>query len=216
MPKLRVLLADDHRIILDGLCSLLQSEPLQLRTAENGREALAVAEDWQPDIAVLDIGMPQLNGIDAARQIRKAAPRTRVIFLTMHADVSYVQEAFRAGACGYLVKRSAGSELRTAIREVAAGRSYISPQIADRVLKPLVKPGEIGAGADLTSRQREVLQLIAEGKANKEIANILYISVKTVEYHKSLIMSKLDLHSTAELTQYAIRLGLIDLDRADS
>lgn len=210
MNRLRLLLADDHKLVLDGISKLLEDEPFTIDTVEDGRQVLAVAEELQPDIIVLDISMPFLNGIDAARRLRKIVPRAKILFLTMHADQEYVREALRAGASGYLLKRSAASELVVALHEVAQGRAYISPQIAGAVLNDLRKPPVEQERAKLTPRQREALQLVAEGHSNKEIAGILGVSVKTVEYHKSCVMKALSLRTTAELTQYAIRHGLID------
>ncbi len=210
MKQLRLLLADDHRLLLDGICKLLEDEPYRVNAVEDGQALLAEAERLQPDIVVLDISMPLLNGIDTARRLRKIAPRTKIIFLTMHADQTYVREAFRAGAMGYLLKRSAASELRVAIREVAMGRAYVSPRVTKTLLDFMDEPTRSAMeGGDLTTRQREVLQLIAEGRTNKEIASVMNISVKTVEFHKSRVMKELGLYTTAELTVYAIRHGLI-------
>jgi len=209
MNRLRLLLADDHKLVLDGIRRLLENEPYRIDTVEDGQAVLRAAEQLQPDIIVLDISMPSLNGIDAARRLRKIVPRARILFLTMHADQEYLREAVRAGASGYLLKRSAASELVTALREVARGRAYISPEVSGSVLGALAKPSAIEERSGLTPRQREVLQLVAEGKSNKEIAAILDISPKTVEFHKTKLMDALSLHTTAELTQYAIRHGLI-------
>ena len=210
MTPQRLLLADDHRLVLDGICKLLENEPFTLHTVEDGRAVLAAAEQLRPDIILLDISMPHLNGIDAARRLKKIVPGAKIIFLTMHADQEYVREAIRAGASGYLLKRSAASELLTALREVSQGKSFISPQVTGALLDALERPQPKKRKHTLTQRQREVLQLVAEGHSNKEIADILDLSVKTVEYHKASLMKGLSLRSTAELTLYAIRHGLID------
>jgi len=161
----------------------------------------------------MDISMPSLNGIDAARQLRKCLPDTKIIFVTMHAEPAYVTEAFRAGASGYLLKRSAASELVNAVHEVLKGRCYVTPLVAQGVLSSALRTtaGPEADPARLSSRQREILQLVAEGHTSKEIAGVLNVSVKTVEYHKARLMERLGLHSTAELTRYAIRHGLISL-----
>jgi DNA-binding NarL/FixJ family response regulator len=213
----RVLLADDHTLVLEGLRRLLESEFELLDSVEDGRALLEAAPRLQPDVILLDISMPLLNGIDAARQLRGRLPRVKLIFLTMHAEAEYVVEAFRAGASGYLLKRSAASELISAIRQVLRGQRYVTPLVTGalreagaRRTRTIRRPD---APAEpvvlLTPRQREVLQLVAEGRATKEIASILNISSKTVEFHKSRIMEALSLHSTAELTRYAIRAGIL-------
>lgn len=213
MPRPRVLLADDHSIMIAGVRRILEGEVELVGFAKDGRELVNAALKLKPDIALVDIGMPVLNGIDAARQIKKALPGTRIIFLTMHAEKDYVIEAMKTGAQGYLLKSSAEEELLTAIREVAAGRSYITPLIPKAVLESL-RPDVRESGAptsELSVRQREVLQLIAEGHSAKQIAEVLHVSVKTAEYHKYKIMRKLGLHTTAELTKYAMQKGLITL-----
>jgi DNA-binding NarL/FixJ family response regulator len=170
-----------------------------------------MAQELQPDIVTLDISMPQLNGVDAARKLKKILPRTKLIFVTMHADPAYVNEAFKAGASGYLLKRSAGSELLQAIQSVMGGQCYVTPLVAKGLVKSVITGGRPAVSKDepLTARQREVLQLVAEGMTVKEIASTLNISPKTVEFHKSHIMTQLDLHTTAELTKYALVHGLI-------
>jgi DNA-binding NarL/FixJ family response regulator len=211
MKKPRLLLADDHTLVLEGLKKILETDFEPVGSAENGRDVLRLAEELKPDVVLLDISMPQLNGIDACKQLIKSTPQAKVIFVTMHADADYVAEAFRAGASGYLLKRSAASELVNAIHEVLKGRCYVTPLVTREALGPL-----LGGAADtrklsstLTSRQREVLQLVAEGRAVKEIATLLVISAKTVEFHKCALMERLDIHTTAELTRYAIEHGLI-------
>jgi DNA-binding NarL/FixJ family response regulator len=211
MSKPRVLLADDHTLVLDGFRKLLDEHCEIVGTAENGRALLEAAERHRPDIITLDISMPHLNGIDAARRLRKITPHTKLIFVTMHADQAYISEAFKSGASGYLLKRSAGSELVQAIQAVMNGNYYVTSLIA----KNLVNSALVGGRAPLvqrdtlTVRQREVLQLVAEGRTIKEIATVLNISPKTVEFHKSQLMEQLDLHTTAELTKYALTHGLI-------
>ena len=213
MKKPRLLLADDHTLVLEGLKKILEDEFEPVGSAENGRELLQLAEDLKPDVVLVDISMPQLNGIDACKQLVKTAPQAKVIFVTMHADADYVAEAFRAGASGYLLKRSAASELVTAIHEVLKGRCYVTPLVTREALSPLLGTGQDNRKLSslLTSRQREVLQLVAEGRSVKEIVNILEISAKTVEFHKCALMERLGIHTTAELTRYAIEHGLIAL-----
>jgi len=215
MNRPRILMADDHAIVLAGLRKLVETEGEVVGMVEDGRALVEAAQQLRPDIVLLDISMPLLNGLDAARQISKLVPESKLIFLTMHATPTYATEAFKAGASGYLIKRSAAVELKQAIQAVMRGQHYMTPLITKDVLaatlqspdgqfnKPLV--------TSLTQRQREVLQLVAEGKGTKAIASILNISVKTVEFHKFRIMSELDLHSTAELVKYAIGEGLVSV-----
>jgi DNA-binding NarL/FixJ family response regulator len=202
MRRPRLLLADDHALVLEGLQRLLEPEFELAGAVEDGRALLAAARRLQPDVILLDISMPLLNGIDAARQLRTIAPRAKIIFVTMHADAVYAAEAVRAGAAGYVVKRAAASELVNAIREVLRGRTYITPLAAEGYPKPRPR-------GELSARQREVLQLVAEGRTNKQVAALLHISVKTVEFHKSSLMKRVGIHSVAELTQLAIKHGLI-------
>ena len=211
MKRPRILLGDDHAIILDGLRRILDPHFDIAGSAEDGRALVAAAEKLRPDIVVADISMPLLNGIEATRQIRKAYPQTKVIFLTMHPDATYATEAFRAGASGYVLKNSAASELVTAIQEVLKGRTYLTPRVAKEAIESWVQaPGQREApSASLTPRQREILQLVAEGKSAKEIATILNISPRTVEFHKYRIMEVLGLRTTAELTQYALKHGIV-------
>jgi DNA-binding NarL/FixJ family response regulator len=214
MSKPRVLLADDHTLVLDGFRKLLEGHCEIVGAAEDGRTLLRMAQELQPDIVTLDISMPELNGIDAARKLKKMLPGTKLIFVTMHADHAYVNEAFKAGASGYLLKRSAGSELLQAIQSVMEGQCYVTPLVAKSLVESAITgrmPAVLGAKS-LTVRQREVLQLVAEGKAVKEVASALNISPKTVEFHKSQIMTLLDLHTTAELTKYALVHGLLTSD----
>ena len=212
MNKPKVLLADDHKILIEGLRGLLEPEFELLETVEDGRQLVAAVEEQMPDVIVADISMPMLNGIEAGRQILKAHPKAKIIFLTMHSDVAYAAEAIRLGAVGYLLKRSAAAELVTAIREVIKGGVYVTPPIAKGLMTSSVLGNPLqshGPSASLTARQREVLQLVAEGNTIKEIGNILNVSPKTVEFHKYRLMEQLDLRTTAELTQYAVKHGIV-------
>ena len=212
MSKPRVLLADDHKILIEGLKGLLDPDYEYLGAVEDGRQLVAEADRLEPDVIIADISMPLLNGIEAARQILKNRPRSRIIFLTMHSDVAYAMEAFRAGAAGYLLKRSAAAELVTAIEEVLKGGVYVTPPIAKAMMRDSFfgkQPTQETPSNALTTRQREVLQLVAEGHSIKEIAAILNLSPKTVEFHKYRLMEQLGLRTTAELTQYAVKHGII-------
>lgn len=212
MSKPRVLLADDHKILIEGLRGLLEPEFELLETVEDGRQLVAAVDEQMPDVIVADISMPMLNGIEAGRQIIKSHPKAKIIFLTMHSDVAYAAEAIRLGAVGYLLKRSAAAELVTAIREVLKGGVYVTPPIAKGLMTSSVIGNPLrpdGPSASLTARQREVLQLVAEGNTIKEIGNILNVSPKTVEFHKYRLMEHLDLRTTAELTQYAVKHGIV-------
>jgi len=215
MRRPRLLLADDHTLLLEGIRLLLEPEFELVGSAEDGHALLDAAKNLKPDVILLDISMPILNGIDAAHRLRKLVPSARVIFLTMHADPAYVAEAFRAGAAGYLLKRAAASELLTAIREVMKGHHYVSPLVTRNALEVLIKSSQPQGkfAQTLTPRQREVLQLVAEGRSRKEIAAILGISVKTVEYHKAAIGQKLNLRSVADFTRYAIEHGVVAPER---
>jgi len=205
------LLADDHTLVLDGYRKILEGSCDIVGAAEDGRTLVKMAHQFQPDIVTLDISMPHLNGIDAARKLHKDLPNTKIIFVTMHADQAYVTEAFKAGAAGYLLKRSAGSELVQAIHAVMSGHTYVTPLIAKWLVQSAVtgRTPSIERSDILTPRQREVLQLVAEGNTVKEIATALDISPKTVEFHKTQLMDQLDLHTTAELTRYALAHRLI-------
>ena len=216
MTRPRLLLADDHTLLLEGIRLMLEPEFELVGSVEDGQALLAAAEKLKPDVILLDISMPVLNGIDAARQLRKIIPSSRLIFLTMHGDADYVTEAFRVGASGYLLKRSAASELVTAIREVLKGHHYVSPLVTRNALELLIG----GAKADskfadgLTPRQRQVLQLVAEGRTRKEIAGTLGISVKTVEFHKATLARELNLRTSSDFTLYAIEHGIIASERS--
>ncbi len=209
--KARILIADDHSLLLAGLRRLIEDSYEVVGTVENGRALVAAAEQLKPDVIVLDISMPLLNGLDAARQIVKSVPDAKLLFLTMHASPTYATEAFKVGASGYLLKQSAASELPQAIEAVLNGQTYLTPAITKPILDTMLQPGKAGvrkSSADVTPRQREVLQLIGEGKSTKEIATLLNVSVKTVEFHKARLMEQLDLHSTAALIKFAIAEGL--------
>ena len=208
MP-VRVLLADDHAVVREGLRVLLEREGFEVAAeASDGREAIRLCEAQPPDVAVLDIGMPLLNGIDAAREITKSNPRIKVILLTMHTEDHLVLEGLRSGIVGYVLKTKASSELVQAIRSVGRGEMFLTQSISRTVVEALRGQNEISERA-LSDRERQVLQLVAEGKTTKEIAALLGISVKTAESHRSNIMDKLDIHDTAGLVRYAIRCGLI-------
>lgn len=207
--KHRIILADDHEIILDGLCRILEPEFEIVAKCPDGRALLAGIESLKPEVAVVDISMPLLNGMDAFRSAKSTHPRTRFIFLTASPDASLATQAFRLGAAGYVVKQSAAEELVTAIHEVLAGRVYIAPRIANEVLQNLMSQPAEKDGNGLTGREREVLQLLAEGKIVKEISAILNVSPRTVEFHKNNIVAKTGLHTTAELARYAVRNGLV-------
>ena len=213
MSKTRVLLADDHKIVLEGLRGLLEPEFEVVGTVEDGRALMDAAEKLHPDVIVADISMPLLNGIEAVGQIKKTDPHIKVVFLTMHPDVTYAARAFEAGALGYVLKHSAPSELVTAIREALKGRTYVTPMIAGELLQAYKEGAHERQHPfrRLTPRQREVLQLLAEGHSTKEIATILYISPRTVEFHKYRIMEELNLKSSAELVQYAIKHGIVSV-----
>ena len=208
---IRVLVADDHAIVREGLRALLSREPdLQVvAVAGDGHEALRLAQETRPDVAALDLSMPLLNGLEAARQMAAWERGPRTILLTMHADDRYVLEAIRAGVRGYVLKKQAAADLVRAIREVASGAVYLSPTISAVVTDAIRTPAP-APELRLTSREREVLQLVAEGKRTKEIATILGVSVKTADAHRTRLMQKLDLHDVAGLTRYAIRQGLTE------
>lgn len=206
MKRPRLILADDHPIVITGLRELLEPQFDVVGTAEDGRTLVKLALDLKPDLILLDISMPVQNGLTAARQIRQALPKVKLIFLTMHADIDYVKEAFRAGASGYMLKRSVASELVRGIGEALKGRTYLSPVIAEGFEGAL--PGCVARDGtpsdDLTNREREVIQLLTEGRGSKEVAAILHVTRKTVEFHKSRMKHKLHLQTTAELIKYAV------------
>ena len=212
MTRPRLLIADDHKIFAEGLKRLLNAEFDIAGAVQDGRELVAAAEKLRPDIIVADISMPMLNGIEAVIQIKKTHPEIKVVFLTMHPDVAYAASAFKAGASGYVLKSSAPDELVTAIREGLKGRTYVTPLIAGKLLHSYESGSYSGTDTvlSLSSRQREVLQLLAEGRSAKEIAAILNISAKTVEYHKYRMMDDLGIKTAAELTRYAVKQGIVE------
>ena len=215
--KLRLLLADDHGMFREGLRALIekQTDLEVVGEAANGREAVRLARDLKPTVVVMDVSMPDLGGVEATRRILKRSPKVKVIALSMHSDRRFVVEMLRAGAQGYLLKDCAYDELVRAIRTVAGGRVYLSPRIAGVVLEDCVRRAAPEAAAPapaLTAREREVLQLLAEGHGTKQIARRLHVSTKTIDTHRHNIMSKLDIHSVAELTKYAVREGLTTLE----
>jgi DNA-binding NarL/FixJ family response regulator len=211
MKRIRILLADDHAVVRQGFKMILAEQPdMEIAgEAANGREAVELAEKIKPDVVVMDVAMPELNGIEATRRLAASAPHIRVLALSMHKDSVYVREILRAGARGYLLKDSPAQDLLAAVRAVAGGEGYLSPAVSSAVLddyrKHVTDPIDL-----LTSREREVLQMLAEGKTNKEIATTLNLSVYTVDAHRGRIMEKLNVHSINELVRFAVRNGLID------
>jgi DNA-binding NarL/FixJ family response regulator len=218
MPaQISIVLADDHRILRSGLRNLFdqQKDMKIVGEADDGRKAVEMVRELSPNVVVMDITMPELNGVEATRQISNDSPGSRVIALSAHSDHRFVSEALKAGAAGYLPKAAPFEELASAVRAVAAGKVYLSPRVANAVIEDYVRggsPDKSTAFTSLSPREREVLQLIAEGLATKEVARRLHVSVKTIETHRARIMEKLNLDSVAELTKYAIREGLTSLD----
>jgi DNA-binding NarL/FixJ family response regulator len=218
---MRVLLADDHHLVRAGIRALLASLPEVEIVAEagNGQEALAALVRTKPDIALIDISMPGLNGLELAARVSREVPETRVVILSVHGDASHVAQALRAGAKGYLVKDAAVDELPILLRSVMRGETYLSPSISRHVVDGFLErssglpPESTDASALLTPRQREILQLVAEGRSTKEIATLLDLSVKTVETHRAQIMERLDIHDLAGLVRYAVRAGLVSPER---
>jgi two-component system, NarL family, response regulator NreC len=215
--KTKILLADDHKIMRDGLRSLLEKLPdvEVVGEAENGRMTVGMVQDGSADLVIMDVGMPDLNGIEATRQIRSIAPKVRVLALSMHSDKRYVSEMFRAGASAYLLKDCAFEELAQAVQVVMTGRAYISPQVAGDIVRDFVNQNTTEGESPytiLTPREREVLQLLAEGNAVKQIAAHLSISIKTVETHRQQLMSKLSVSNLADLIKYAVREGFTSLE----
>lgn len=215
MARLRILLADDHTIVRQGLRKILEAQPEWTVVAEaaDGRETVRLANELQPDVVILDIGMPLLNGIEATRQIVRRLPSTGVVILSMHSDETYILQALQAGARAYLLKDSADTDLIRGVTAAAAGKSFFSPVVArvmlDDYLRHLAKKGIVDRYDSLSEREREVFQLIAEGHSNKDIADLLSVGLSTVETHRTHILQKLDVHSTAELVLYAVRRGVI-------
>ena len=209
LPKRpKVLLADDHTMVAAGLAKLLEDEFDLVATVEDGRTAIAAARQHRPDVVLLDITMPVMNGIEATRRIHAESPRCKLIIVTMHSDRAFVEQAFGAGASGYVLKRSAASELPLAIHQVLEGKLFITPLLNEPAPEKLAKAA--GSGHQLLSaRQREVLQLVAEGNSAKQVAAILKISSKTVEFHKALILKKLKLRTMADMIRYALQEGMV-------
>jgi DNA-binding NarL/FixJ family response regulator len=211
MKRWKVLIADDHSMVIDGLRSLLEPEFEVVGAVNDGRAVLPEVRKLHPDVVVIDISMPLLNGLDCTRQLHDTGCTAKILILTMHPDATLAREALAAGASGYLLKSSPGSELKEALRDVLQGRTYLSPGVTRDAVEIMGRMTSIheDVWARLTPRQREVLQLLAEGKSHKEVADILNISVKTAEYHKYAILEKLGLKTNAELVQYAVRHGII-------
>jgi DNA-binding NarL/FixJ family response regulator len=209
--KTRVLLGDDHAFILDGIRAVLQAQYEVVGQAQDGRALVDAAERLKPDVVILDISMPSLNGFEAAQQIKKNRPQVKLIFLSQHLNPAYLRQALKLGASGYVLKSGATGELQQAIGEVLRGRTYITPAFGQNVIDGLwSRSGEVNNQTEeLTERQREILQLIVDGKGNKEIADILHVSVKTVEFHRARLMNRLGVRSVAELTKVALQQGLI-------
>ena len=215
MTPIRILLADDHTVVRDGLRALLEKQPDMTVVAEaaDGRDSIRLAEEQSPDVIVMDIAMPNLNGIEATRRIIAAQPRTAIVILSMHQDESYVLRSLKAGAKGYLLKDSLRSDVIEAIRAVSQGRSFLTRKVSRMLQEDYIRELE-NRGLDdrydlLTDREREILQLVAEGKSNKEVAGLLNISLTTVETHRGHVLQKLGIHSVPELILYAVRKGII-------
>jgi DNA-binding NarL/FixJ family response regulator len=217
MNRIRVLLADDHNLVRAGLRALLEAMPgvEVVGCVEDGRKAIELARERNPSVALLDIDMPGLNGLEAARRLRAESPQVRVVILSVHDNEEYVRQALRAGAAGYLLKDAAPAELTLALQAVARGETYLSPAISRRVIEDYLRGGPEAPTAfeRLTPRQREVLQLIAEGRSTKDIARLLDLGVKTVETHRAALMQALDIHDVAGLVRYAVRHGLVNPDK---
>jgi two-component system response regulator NreC len=214
MATLRILLADDHTLVRQGLRKVLEERPDWQVVAEagNGRDAVRLAEEHRPDVAVVDVAMPLLNGIEATRQIARRAPQTRILVLSMYSDEAYVTQILKAGAIGYLLKDSADVDLLQAVQCVAQGKSFFSPAVGRLMADDYARQrgdAAVDRYESLSDREREIFQLVAEGKTNKEIASLLFISISTVETHRARIMEKLDLHSAAEIVLYAVRRGVV-------
>ena len=214
---IRIILADDHTIVREGLAKLLEGEA-DLRVvgeAENGREAVGKVEELKPDIVLMDIAMPMLNGIEATRQIRKIRPETKVIILSMHSHDRYISELFRLGASGYLLKSASGTDIINAIRASLKGETYLSPSISNKVVEGYISIKRASQQEDrynrLSNREREVFQMIAEGRSTKQIAEILFVSPSTIKTHRANIMEKLEMQNISQLIQFAIHLGIVEI-----
>jgi len=216
MNPIRVLLADNHTLVRAGLRALLRSiDGIEVvAEADDGREALHLVGTQQPDVVLMDVAMPEMNGLEATARVSKEFPSVRVIILSMHANEEYVLQALRAGAAGYVLKDSGVSELELALKSVSRGETYLSPAVSKHVVADYVRRvgGESNSLEHLTPRQREILQLLAEGRSMKEIAQLLFISIKTVETHRAQLMERLDIHDVPGLVRYAIRIGLVTPD----
>jgi DNA-binding NarL/FixJ family response regulator len=216
MPNLRIVVADDHPLMRRGICDLLESEPgwKVVAEASNGREAVEAMTGSKPDVLVIDLAMPELNGLTATREILRALPKTEVVLLTMHNTEQVIREVLESGARGFVLKSDAGQNLVAAVKAVAAGKPFFTPNVADVVLKGYLRSNsKSGSRANLpvlTTRELQVMQLLAEGKANKAVANAMQISVKTVEAHRSNINRKLSIKTTSDLVRYAVRNGIVD------
>ncbi|HVM97716.1 MAG TPA: response regulator transcription factor [Candidatus Acidoferrales bacterium] len=213
MPKTSVLLVEDHTVVRQGLRRILENDPTIEIVAEvgDGREAIAAAQQLTPDVAIVDISLPALNGVEVTRHLAKVTPATRVLILSMHADEAYVRQSLKAGAKGYLLKDADDQDLLRAVSALSSGGSYFSPLVSKLLLDGFIQegPSVVDELSVLSDREREVLQLIAEGKSNKEVAQLLNLSVSTVESHRKHIMDKLDLHNTASMVRFAVRKGII-------
>jgi DNA-binding NarL/FixJ family response regulator len=211
MGRPRILLADDHTLVVEGFRKLLETEFEIVGVAPDGRALLAAALQQKPDVIVLDIGMPLLSGIDAGRELKRLVPRTRLIVLTMNEDPDIAREALRHWASAYLVKKSAGTELIRAVREVLKGKSYVTPRLAQRLMDEFVRDPRLGRTKELTPRQREVLHLLAEGRTMKETADLLHLTPRTVAFHKYRIMDEFGLKTNSDLVRFAIREHIVSL-----
>ena len=212
MNRIRILLADDHPMVLEGVAKILEDEFDVVGKVEDGRALVAAAQQLKPDVIVTDMTMPLMHGLEASRQLKQLVPASKIIFLTMHADVTYANEAFESGASGYLLKRSAASELIDAIHTVLRGQTYLTPLVFpdDQMPVEYASRNQVPMLKHLTPRQREVLKLIAEGKSMKDIGVLLSISIKTVEFHKAKLMEALHLQTKADLTKFALSHGLVE------
>jgi DNA-binding NarL/FixJ family response regulator len=211
MGRPRILLADDHTLVVEGFRKLLEPEFQIVGVASDGRTLLAAALQQKPDVIILDIGMPLLSGIDAGRELKKLVPRTRLIVLTMNEDPDIAREALRHWASAYLVKKSAGSELTRAVREVLKGKTYVTPRLAQKLMDEFVRDPRLGRTKELTPRQREVLHLLAEGRTMKETADLLHLTPRTVAFHKYRIMDEFGLKTNSDLVRFAIREHIVSL-----
>jgi DNA-binding NarL/FixJ family response regulator len=211
MGRPRILLADDHTLVVEGFRKLLEPEFEIIGVASDGRALLTIALKEKPDVIILDIGMPLLSGIDAGRELKRLAPRTRLIVLTMNEDPDIAREALRQWASAYLLKKSAGTELTRAVREVLKGRSYVTPRLAQRLMDEFVRDPRLGRTKELTPRQREVLHLLAEGRTMKETADLLHLTPRTIAFHKYRIMEEFGLKTNSDLVRFAIRERIVSL-----